>query len=327
MNFDDKTSLRVIAGWGFSATALVSESVKKTWFIFMAGVMVVSTGIAGEVSPCPVDTVPIQIMTPDYGGINSSVTGVNPSLSHFRDFVTAVTERVATQLAKENLCITKAKDTESMGVAAWERRSRLQFVHWPLVMRDEYIVPVMPFIGVISGCKISSPWIDLTLVRKPVPSIHAVVRWNVRQLLADQAVLAGVRNVPTGVAMPLNEVEAGQFVVEYTNTELSDSRNSAAKPIEERVPPDILWLLRLTPQNSGADPNKHLVAPAGGIGRLNPPKGISFAGKGYTGYTKIVLALLDRCFASNEDVLHYNNIIDIDDPALLEQYKIDMPLY
>ena len=281
------------------------------FFIFMAGVMAVSTGIAGEVSPCPVDTVPIQIMTPNYGGskVKFSADEISRTLPHFRAFVTAVTERVATQLAKEKLCITGAKDMESMGDAAWMRHSLLQFVYWPVHIYEEYTVPMQSFTRGTSGCLISSPWIDFTFVRTPVPVITGVVRWNERQLFADQAVLAGVRNVPTGVAMPLNEIEIGQFIGEYTDTDLSDPR--AVKLLEERIPPDILWGLRRPPLHGSSRD----------IARM----------KGAEGYAKLVIALLDRCFASNnfdEEILLYHSIIDIDDPVLLEQYKIDMqPFY
>ncbi|GHT94020.1 hypothetical protein AGMMS49545_14640 [Betaproteobacteria bacterium] len=241
-------------------------------------------------------------MTPDYGGIESSVTGINDALPHFRTFVTAVTERVATHLTKEKLCITGAKDME-------RGHSLLQFVYWPLDIHNEYIVPVLPVTGGFPGCKISSPWIDLIFVRTPVPFIQGIVRWNERQLLADQAALSGARNVPTGVAMPLSSYELGQFIGTYADTERSDPR--AVKSLEERVPPDILWLLRRSPQTS--------------VGRTS----MRIARKeGAEGYTKLVLLLLDRCFAaSNEKILHYNSIIDIDDPVLLEQYRIDMELY
>ncbi|MDR1351570.1 MAG: hypothetical protein LBJ59_12495 [Zoogloeaceae bacterium] len=53
------------------------------------------------------------------------------------------------------------------------------------------------------------------------------------------------------------------------------------------------------------------------------------ANKGTEGYTRLVLALIDRCFASDEATgahLHYNNILDAADLIPLEQYKIDMPV-
>ena len=44
------------------------------------------------------------------------------------------------------------------------------------------------------------------------------------------------------------------------------------------------------------------------------------------GYTKLVTALIDRCFASDGTAIHYNNILDVADLISLKQYKIDTPI-
>jgi len=44
-------------------------------------------------------------------------------------------------------------------------------------------------------------------------------------------------------------------------------------------------------------------------------------------YTKLVIALIDRCFAADGADLHYNSILDAADLIPLEEYKIDTPLY
>jgi hypothetical protein len=52
--------------------------------------------------------------------------------------------------------------------------------------------------------------------------------------------------------------------------------------------------------------------------------------KGAEGYTKLVISLIDRCFAADESKrtnLRYASILDVADPVLLEQYRIDMPVY
>jgi hypothetical protein len=285
------------------------------FFLFVVGMMAAGAGMAGDASPCPGDTLPVRILTPDRSSFEPRPFDVAEikihSPSGFSGFVIVVTERITAQLAKEKLCITGAENTENMDIAERNHRSLLLFVDWPLSIHGDYIVPVMPFAGGTSGCKISSPWIDFTFVRTPVPSIHGVIRWSERQMLADQAVLTGVRHVPTGVAMPLKMYELGQFVFEYGNTDLSDPR--AVRSIEDLVPPDILWLLRRSPHTA----TNHMTYYA----KMN-----DVSKKGAEGYTKLVLALLDRCFASNEEILRFHNILDVDDPVLFEQYKIDMPL-
>ncbi|MDR3159176.1 MAG: hypothetical protein LBU11_09260 [Zoogloeaceae bacterium] len=117
------------------------------FFLFMACVMATGASAAGGVSPCA-NTVPIQIMTPGYNNeIEFSAAKIPDHLSHFRAFVTAVTERVNSRLTENKLCVTGAKNMESMRSAAWERRSRLQFMHWELEMYFDYLVPVLPSRG------------------------------------------------------------------------------------------------------------------------------------------------------------------------------------
>jgi len=254
------------------------------------------------VAQCSSYTVPIEIMdgarrTPQ---VILSIDKISSGSPHFRAFVTAVTEHVAARMTKENLCVDS---TDS------NKRSLLQFVNWPLAnyYGDEPLVSVPPLDArPSSGCRISSPWIDLVFERKPILSIRAIVRWNDRQLLADQAVLAGARNVPPGVAMPLKRSEYAHFLTEYANSEIRGE--PAAKPIEERIPPDMLWLFRHSWQSTRG----------GGFG----PSLREAKKKGADGYTKLVNALIDRCFDSDGAALHYSTILDAADLVPLE-YKID----
>jgi hypothetical protein len=288
-------------------------------FLFMVGVMATSAGMAGNVSPCPVGTVPIQIMMPSGGtGVMRSAAEISNDFPYFRAFVTAVTEHIAARLARDKLCITGAK---SMSSAEREDRSLLQFVYWNYVMLHEYTVPVMAYGSrgrTPSSCWISSPWIDFAIERGAVPSIRGIVYWNERQLLADQAVLAGTRNVPPGMAMPLKPSELGHFRSEYGRLGRL-RRESAKKPIEARVPPDILWLFRGT-------------LPDGGRSTLLPFRVLEnkfmygVIKESAEGYAKLVLALIDRCLASSGAAFHhYSSILDVTDPVLLKQYRIDTP--
>ena len=279
-----------------------------------------SAGSVWNVSRCS-NTVPIEIIAPGYGTeIIHSPAEISDSLPHFSAFVTVVTEHVAARQARDKLCISDTEGMkglerlDSMGRAAFEKRSLLQFVHWHFAMGHGFYVPVLPSMGGVHiDCRLFSPWIDLVVIRKPIPQIRGVVRWNERQLLADQAVLAGAKNVPLDRAMPL--VGAG-FLGEYMDTEVHPKRRTAAKPIEERVPPDLLWLYR---RSAGGELFGSSVEWAMREARK----------KGAEGYTHLVLALIDRCFAADEAkgaVLRYNSILDVADPALLEQYRIDMPV-
>jgi hypothetical protein len=283
------------------------------FFLFMAGVMAVGACAAEDVSPCPVDAVPIQIMEPG-GEIQISTDRLGPL--YFQAFVETVTEHIAARLTQDKLCVNGAKDMENMHSAEKEKHSLLQFVLWPFFISKEYLVPVMPSTGNSSSCQISSPWIDLVVDRGEVAQIRGIVRWNDRQLLADQAILAGAKNVPPGMAMPQSAHES--FLGEYMRTELGPFMQPARKPIEERVPPDILWLFRRSWQST--------LSPF--IGNVHVAMDETIE-KGAEGYTQLVLALIDRCFvpsASGRVDIHYSSIVDVADPVLLEQYKIDTPI-
>jgi hypothetical protein len=289
------------------------------FFLFVVGVMAASMSVAGDVSSCPVDTVPIQIMIPASNGneIMRSAAEISGDLPHFRVFVTDVTKHINSRLVRDKLCINSAGSTDDMKNIKRERRSLLQFVEWPLFMGGrEYLVPGMAFTGPPS-CEIYSPWIDLVVVREPVPQIVGIVRWNERQLLVDQAVLAGAKNVPPGMAMPPKPGELGHFLSEYQHSEFRREPEPGAKPIEERVPPDLLWLFRRSWQST-------LSPFIGSVrGAMN-----NATKKGTDGYTKLVITLIDRCFVSDDKTrLYYNSIIDVADPSLRKQYKIDTPLY
>ena len=188
----------------------------------------------------------------------------------------------------------------------------IQFVAWAYHSGSQPLPSVPPFGARSSGvCRITSPWADIVIEREPVPLVRGIFRYNERQLLADQAVLAGVRDVPLGIAMPLTHDEFDRYAdLEYASSEIR--HQPAKKPIEERVPPDLLWLFR----RAGHDPVYPFSDLAGGSMRRAMEIGSE-------GYTKVVIRLIDRCFESEDgETIHYNNILDIDDPALLEQYKI-----
>lgn len=275
------------------------------FFLFMAGLMATCTSTAGGISQCPADTIPIQIT---YGARQDSATTlsaarISDSNPHFRTFVTAVTEHVTDRLAQENLCTDNTDSKE---------QSLLHFVNWPLTVSENKPIAPMPSLAVqpSGGCRISSPWIDLAFEREPVPWVRGVVRWNDRQLLADQAVLAGARNVPTGLAIPFLASEFRHFAHYYADSEILGK--PVVEPVEERIPPDILWLFRHSWQST-------YVPFEGDMDKVFE--------RNAAGYTKLVIGLIDRCFDSDGGSIQYNSILDVADLISLEQYKIDTLTY
>lgn len=312
LNTTTKTTRRAILQRGGDIISYSWRLQMLRFSLFMTSVMATSTSTASGASQCPVDTVPIQITNETRSGPVTTLSGSNLSNTYpnFRAFVTAVTEHVAARLARDKFCITGA-DTDST------KQSLLQFVKWPLATSgNEPLAPVSSLDARPSGgCRITSPWIDLTFERRPVPRIRGVIRWNERQLLADQAVLSGASNVPPGVAMPLKQREFTHFAeVEYAGSEIP--RKPAAEPIEARVPPDLLWLFRRAWQSTRGPFSN------GAMGSMNRAMQT-----GAEGYTQLVTALIDRCFASENGAdIHYSSILDVADLISVEQYKINTPI-
>jgi hypothetical protein len=273
------------------------------FLISAVSAMVASTGAAAGLAKCPVDAVPMQAVSPGYGSSSVSVANIPSSAHRFPAFVIAVMEHVAGQLSKERACIDSAES---------KNRSLFQFVAWPLLGLDgRYPGPVLKSDAPGPGsCRISSPWVDIVFERKPVPSIRAVVRWNERQMLADQAVLVGIKNVPTGVAIPLTGGEFWSSVNAYTGVELL--YRPAEKPLEDIIPPDFLWLLRHSFQTTVVPFDRSVL-----LGMKTTLE------KGSDSYTHIITALIDRCLSSKGMDLHYNSILDVTDLIQVEKYKIN----
>jgi len=252
-----------------------------------------------------VDTIPIQIVGSGGGG---EVTTLYADKIHdfplgFVAFVTEVTEHIAAKLRQEKICLNSSESRE---------RSLLQFATFPIDTYDPVSVPRLTKVQPSDVCQITSPWMDLIIERKPVPVVRGIFRYNERQLLADQAMLAGAKNVPPGVAIPMTMVQ----LIRYSNLGYKHlySESGHQPPEigdEEWVPPDILWLVSHTEFSAGASTGETMRV------------AMAISSKSYT---KIVTTLIDRCFEPDGEDIQYNSILDVDDPALLKEYKIDMPV-
>jgi len=299
------------------------------YYLLLAVLLVSCRATAGE---CPADAVPIQIIAgeksddkdiivtfndgtkenvsalirEDAANVLSAFTHSDPSFSYF---VETVTQHVAGRLGKDNLCTDNPDST---------RRSSLRFVNWPITIGE---VNPLALISIpdrkhSASCRIVSPWIDFSFGRSPVPWVQGVVRWNQRQLLADQAILDGASNVPQGVAIPLTQREFFHFAFEYADSEIDHVPATAKlKPIAARVPADLMWLFRRAVQTTRWPFDSEAMVTMRKATEKSTEK-----------YTALTIALIDRCFASDGEELHYSSILDVADLISLKQYKIDTPL-
>ena len=227
----------------------------------------------------------------------------------FNTLITTITEHIANKMSQEKLCLNNVES---------QKRSLVQFalLHVAVLEDDHSQVALRPLeVSSSDVCRISSPWIDIAVERNPVPSVRAIVRFSERQLLADQAIMAGAQNVPPGVAVPLTGEEYGRYIGLYIRgtgrIHRFNNYEPLEKPIEELVPPDILWQLKRTK--------------FGDILGSEAASMMNAMDWGADGYTKIVIALIDQCFASGQTENQYNSVLDVSDLVPLEQYKIVTP--
>jgi hypothetical protein len=85
--------------------------------------------------------------------------------------------------------------------------------------------------------------------------VRGVFIWSERQFLLDQAVLWGESAVPTKPLLPIDRFIFRQFLKEYMtylDAPTQAAENAANANLAKRVPADILWLFRHSPQDTSA---------------------------------------------------------------------------
>lgn len=180
----------------------------------------------------------------------------------FGRFVEEVTSRLSAELEQRGLCDT------AKGTPVIEAR----FVHMPL-LAESFTPVVAAEDGTNSGqCRITSPWLRLVNDPKATPPIRATFIWNERQVLFDQAALSGAPADPLPLKplkplKPLNRQSYMDFLRMYQDEEmfvlLSEEEEmlgpeSKRRPLDGRVPADMLWLFRKSWQTTRS-PFSHYV--------------------------------------------------------------------
>lgn len=277
----------------------------------MASAIVTSASHAAGPSACPTNKVPVQIVSERSTDLDPQLAAAKISAPHLplHTFIKGVTQHISTRLAASKLCIDSAES---------KKRSLLQFVNMPLVYLYKPVAsPSLTLPAKSSAdCRITSPWIDFAMGRSPTPWVRAVVRWNERQLLVDQAILAGMPNVPPGVPKQLRHDEFASFATMY-HEDIKSQVGVAKKRFDERIPPELLWLFLRSLQLTPVEPFF-----------MNADSAMSVAmKKGRDGYTNLVAGLIDQCTDSDKSDIRYNNIGDITNPIVLKKYKIDQVVY
>lgn len=195
----------------------------------------------------------------------------------FRTFVETVSSRVRLLLARQGQCPQHSSDAG---------RSEIRFVRVPLATSGDAPFPAPPTLERRAGetCRITSPWVDVAVDRGLALRVRAIVRFSERQLLHDQAVLAGMTSAPGGVLMPLSRGEFSRLAQDYANSEILRRPGTAAPQVDERLPAGLLWLFRHAGQST-LDPFEFEAEAA--MRRIGQ--------RGQAGYAALVAALIDDC--------------------------------
>jgi hypothetical protein len=154
--------------------------------------------------------------------------GLNAS---FRAFVTEVLGQLPGLLEKAGLC-----------TAEGDRVMQAQFVHVPLIAEAFTPHAYATEAPQDAACRVTSPWVHFSDVPDRRPRFKARFFWNERQVLFDQAVLAGAPADPLPLE-PINWQTYGDSLWLYQDEEMLVPEPKR-QPIAHRIPADVLWLFR-----------------------------------------------------------------------------------
>jgi hypothetical protein len=160
-----------------------------------------------------------------------------------------------------------------------------------------------------------SPWVRLVLGPPPACAVHAIVHWNERQFLRDQALLAGATVDLSAPPTPLSEEAFARFAEDYAESVVREAaperREQALAALARRLPAELLWLFRHAPQSTrGPFAN----AAHGALHRA-----LAQAGPGHAGF---VNELLDLFLAAATPVERVDSVLALRDFDF-DRYRID----
>lgn len=165
------------------------------------------------------------------------------------------------------------------------------------------------------SCRLDSPWAKISLARTPKLKLHGVFIWSERQMLMDQAMLAGAKADPVSPAATLAEAVFDRYVQDYENSVLQaatpQARETARVRVAERISPDVLWLLRHAWQGT--------LAPFSMEARYALDAAIARAAPHYT---DLAVALSGRCLSAGKGG-NYPHVLELQGVYDTGKYRID----
>jgi hypothetical protein len=232
-----------------------------------------------------------------------SIEAVNDP--YLKSFVASLTNYISTRFPNAGSC-TENSDRGSM--------SSLTFVRLPLVTSGNNPLAATPklspsFPGIT--CRLDSPWVKLAIRNSDKPLIQGVFIWNERQFLADQALLANPNLTLDSPPIPLSNRLFEKYAADYADSEILQSPSGKAS-ITERIPLDVLWLFRNSPQTT--------FIPFSSAARSSMNTMSKRVAKNYINLTQ---KLFDQCFASaQKSEQRYETVLDLRNTISLDRYQI-----
>jgi hypothetical protein len=235
-----------------------------------------------------------------------SIEAVNDPF--FKSFITSLTDYISSKFSGATPC---------EGNSGEKPMINLIFVRLPLVTSGNDPIAPPPNLDTSLPnitCHLDSPWVKLAIGHSNSPLIQGVFIWNERQLLADQVLLSNQNLSLTAPLIPLSNHLFEQYATDYENSEMlrSISSENAQATISERIPADVLWLFRNSPQTN--------FIPFSSAARSAMNTTLERAAGGYA---NLVAALFEQCFSSTQNSeQRYKTILDLRNILSIDEYKI-----
>lgn len=232
-----------------------------------------------------------------------SIKAVNDP--YFKSFITSLTNYISSKFSGAGSCQDNSGE---------EPMNQLIFVRLPLVTSGNDPLAPPPELDTSLPnitCRLDSPWLKLVIRHSHRPLIQGVFLWNERQFLGDQALLSNKNLSFNSPLVPLSNRLFQQYAADYADSEILRLPSSKSN-ITERIPFDVLWLFRNSPQTT--------FIPFSDAARSSMNTILKRATENYINLTQ---KLFDQCFASTQKVdQRYETVLDLRNTISLEQYQM-----
>lgn len=272
------------------------RSCMNRFLLFFWGVVAVCASNAVQASACSENSLSIKIVDQIRGPEFSSISEISDPV--YRNFASIITSHVESLMQRGGGCVGEGVNYSS-----------LIFVRGPLIQnRPAAPLPSSSGESIFNGCRLSSPWVDFEFDNSTTSKIRGVIRWSQRQLLVDQAMMAGDIQVADAKAAALSDGEFESYAQAYVDYELL--HKPGASPLGSSIPPDILWLFRNSWQSTRGPFS---------LGAMNAMDNLME--REAESYSDLVISLIDHCVSSGWGELRYETVLDLKGVVPLGKYK------